>query len=125
MNIELVKERLTSLGYELVEGDDVNITFLARKVEQYIKHFCNISEVPNCLEAVAVDMVTGEFLEVKKATGKLTSIQIEPIVKRITEGDTTVEYTASGNADDAFNAYVDKLINGHESDLIAHRKLRW
>lgn len=125
MNTELVKERLTSLGYELVDGDDFNITFLAGKIEQYIKHFCNISEVPDCLESVAVDMVTGEFLEVKKATGQLTSIQLEPIVKKIQDGDTTVEYSASGSADDVFNAFVDKLINGHMADLVHHRKLKW
>lgn len=123
--IDTIKQRLASLGYECVDSDDFALQFVINKVEQNIKHFCNISEVPVCLEAVQVDMVCGEFLLSKKTMGQLTSVQIEPIVKRLTEGDTTVEYTATTDREATFNAYLDKMIHGHQSDLLAHRKLRW
>lgn len=123
--IETIKERLVSLGYECAESDDFALKFTIEKAEQYIKHFCNISEVPACLEHVLVDMVCGDFLIQKKTMGQLTSIQIEPIVKRLTEGDTTVEYAATTDREATFNAYLDKMVHGHTDDLIAHRKLRW
>lgn len=123
--IETVKERLASLGYTCTDEDAFALQFCIDKVNQHIQHFCNISEVPACLETVQVDMVCGEFLLAKKTMGQLTSVQIEPIVKRLTAGDTTVEYTGTADREATFNAYLDKMIHGHQSDLIAHRKLRW
>lgn len=123
--IEKVKARLKALGYECGEADDVSLTFGIQKTEQHIKHVCNINDVPACLEHALIDMVCGDFLITKKTLGQLTSFQIEPIVKRLTEGDTTVEYSSTTDREATFNAYMDKLVNGHTADLIAHRKLRW
>lgn len=123
--IEKVKQRLTSLGYECVESDDFALEFVIKKAEQHIKHFCNISTVPDCLEWVMIDMVCGDFLLTKNSTGQLTSVQIAAVVKKLTEGDTTVEYNATTDREATFNAFLDKMVNGHTSDLIAHRKLRW
>lgn len=123
--IEHVKARLTSLGYEVVESDDFGLQFAVQKAEQYIKHFCNIIEVPDCLTHVLVDMAAGDFLLTKKSIGQLSSMQIEPIVKKIQEGDATVEYAATVDREATFNAFLDKMVHGHDSELIAHRKLRW
>lgn len=123
--IEKVKARLASLGYEVVEADDFGIQFAVQKAEQYIKHFCNIIEIPDCLSHVWVDMAAGDFLQTKKSIGQLSSIQIEPIVKKIQEGDATVEYAATVDREATFNAYLDKMVHGHEVELISHRKLRW
>ena len=123
--IELVKQRLTSLGYTCTEADAFALQFCIDKVAQHIKHVCNIAEIPVCLEAAQVDMVCGEFLMQKKTMGQLTSIQIDGVVKRLTEGDTTVEYNATTDREATFNAYLEKMIHGHQSDLLAHRKLRW
>lgn len=123
--IEQVKERLVSFGYEVVDGDDFGIQFAVQKAEQYIKHFCNINTIPDCLNHVLIDIAAGDFLQTKKSLGQLSSMQIEPIVKKIQEGDTTVEYAATVDREATFNAYLDKMVLGHDSELIAHRKLRW
>lgn len=123
--LETIKLRLQSLGYEVVESDDFALNFLFQKVEQHIKHFCNIDTIPDCLESVMVDMVCGEFLQEKKSLGQLTSIQIEPIIKKIQDSVTTVEFSSTVDAEAQFNAYIDKMINGHNLDLIRHRKLVW
>lgn len=123
--IETIKGRLASLGYTCTDADTFALSFCIDKVAQHIKHFCNISDIPACLDGVQVDMVCGEFLMQKKTMGQLTSIQIEGVVKRLTEGDTTVEYAATTDREATFNAYVDKMAHGHTDDLIAHRKLRW
>lgn len=126
MDLEKIKLRLKSLGYEVVEGDDFALNFIMSKVEQHIKHFCNITEVPECLEYVFIDMCCGEFLQSKKSMSQLNDIQFEQIVKQIQDGDTSVTYATSDISPEAvFNAYVDKLINGYNEDLIRHRKLVW
>lgn len=125
MDIETIKTRLESLGYTPVAGDDVGIQYAIINAEQYIMHFCNFLEIPSCLEHVWVDMACGYFLQTKQAIGKLTGIEIEPIVKRIQDGDTTVEYTSTTDREAAFNAFVENLINGHMACLLSHRKLRW
>ncbi|MBO5843528.1 MAG: hypothetical protein J6Q96_01510, partial [Bacteroidales bacterium] len=81
--------------------------------------------VPECLEYVFIDMVAGEFLQSKKSTGQLSALQIEPIVKKIQDGDTTVEFSATADIDTMFNQLTDKLIHGYEQDLLRHRKLVW
>lgn len=123
--VEQVKERLASLGYEVIDGDYFGLQFAVQKAEQYIKHFCNIIEVPDCLSHVWIDMAAGDFLLTKKSIGQLSSIQIEPIVKKIQDGDTTVEYAATTDREATFNAHVEKMAHGHEAELIVHRKLRW
>lgn len=125
MDLEKIKLRLKSLGYEVVEGDDFALTFIMGKVDQHIKHFCNIKELPECLEYVFIDMCCGEFLQDKQGTGQLTETQIEPIIKKIQDGDTTVEYSSTVDSLVLFNQLVDKLINGYKNDLIRHRKLVW
>lgn len=127
MDVETVKEQLSAMGYECVEGDDFAIKYTISDVEQYIKHFCNISEVPACLEHAWINMVCGKFLRTKKSMGQLTAIQFEPLLRSIRDGDTTVEYNNSYMSDPEtfFNNLMDSLINGHNVELLAHRKLRW
>ena len=125
MNLETVKMRLKSLGYEVGQEDLIALDFAMKQVEQKIKHFCNISVIPGCLEPVFVDMCAGTFLQAKKSLGQLTSVQIEPIVKKIQDGDTTVEMSATLDAEVVFNQFIDNLINGHNESLLAHRKLVW
>ena len=120
--LEEVKTRLESLG---VDGDDVVISFAIQKAETHVKHFCNIDEIPECLDNVVIDMACGEVLMLKKAMGQLKEIQIDQIVKKIQDGDTTVEYATTTDPESLFNSYVSRLIDGHNDDLIAHRKLRW
>lgn len=127
MEVETIKERLSSMGYECEDVDTFALKYTISDVEQYIKHFCNISEVPDCLEFAWIDMVCGKFLKTKKSMGQLTAIQFEPLLRSIRDGDTTVEYNNSYMSDPEtfFNNLVDSLINGHNLELFAHRKLRW
>lgn len=122
---EQVVARLESLGYEVTEDDTLALNFAIQKADNYVKHFCNISEIPECLEHVVVDISSGEFLMAKNSCGNLTSIQIEQTVKQIQDGDSLVEYASSVDKNTVFNDYLDRMINGYNNELIAHRKLRW
>ena len=131
MNIksEDVVERLTALGYNLEEGDTLTLQGKILKAEQHIKNFCNISEVPEELYYVAVDMVAGEFLKEKLATGTKTCEGVDfenDNIKQITEGDVSITYNSdnSNSATARYNALIDSLCN-RDSELLAFRRLRW
>lgn len=125
MDLEKIKLRLKSLGYECTESDKFALDFVAKKVEQNIKHFCNIDYIPECMDTLFIDACCGEFLQSKKSLGQLTTMQVEGIVNKIKDGDTEVSFSSSTDADAVFNAYLDKMINGYTSTLVRHRKLVW
>ena len=120
-----IKSRLQSLGYEATDNDIFALQFVLDKVENHIKHFCNINVIPEPLEELVIDKACGEFLSQKKGSGQLTGAQIEGVVKRITDGDTTVEFSNSTDAETIFGNYVNNLTCGNDECLIKYRKLCW
>lgn len=122
-----IKQRLAALGYTYAEADAFTLGLIYDKITARICHACNIQEVPaGCFDAEIIDAVCGEFLTGKKATGTLSGIALEAIVKAITEGDTKVEFaTGSTGAADIFDAYMGKLAAIDTAAIIAHRRLVW
>lgn len=124
-----VVERLNTLGYNLNEGDIVTLQFAINGVEQYIKNFCNISEIPNELYYVAVDMAAGTLLKTKQSIGINVCDNIDYSaagVSSIKEGDLTINFSTgdSNSTTNLFSALLKKLCN-RDAELIAFRKLRW
>ena len=125
ITIDEIKQRLSSFGYAVNSNDTFALTFLMRKVERHIEHLCNVNEVPDGLDQVCVDIVCGEFLTEKKATGQLTDEQMIEVVKRIQDGDTTVEMAGTSDANAIYDAFVNRLTNSYEDDIIRYRRLVW
>lgn len=127
MDINEVKERLTQLGYEIQEGDEVALLFCISRVEEYIKNICNVMEIPEGLHYKSIDMVCGEFLDTKLSIGQLEgySVADNRLIKTVTEGDTTVTYQ-DGGADSymAMSEYISGL-KVADSELYTYRKMRW
>ncbi len=124
-----VVERLNTLGYNLNEGDAVTLQFAINGTEQYIKNFCNISEIPNELYYVAVDMAAGTLLKTKQSIGINVCENIDYSaagVSSIKEGDLTINFSTgdSNSTTNLFSALLKKLCN-RDAELIAFRKLRW
>lgn len=122
-----ITQRLAAIGYTYVEATDAfALGLIYDKIVARIQHACNISAVPDCMEAEIIDAVCGEFLAGKKSTGQLTGIEIEAIVKAITEGDVKVEFaTGSTGASDIFDSYMAKLATIDPEAILAHRRLVW
>lgn len=123
--IETIKSRLHSLGYEADNNDIFALKFLLKETESHIKNFCNIKVLPVELEQMVVNKVSGNFLAQKKASGQLTSGQMEAVVKKIQDGDTTVEMARSVDSETIFSNYINDLTHGHDDCLIKYRKLCW
>lgn len=124
MDIETVKERLKMLGYEHDESEDWVLEYLIERMAQTIKHKCNIGEIPQCLDYVWCDMVCGEFLHTKSITGKLSSMQVAQIAKKIKEGDTEVTFANDTDPQKQLTSFFKKMSLGN-GQLIKHRKLVW
>ena len=132
MEIETIIERLKSLGYEYDEEKDkwAITEFLIPKVKNRILNLTNQSEIPDKLLNVAIDMVCGEFLLVKKNSGQfaIDSSKIQKELSSITEGKFTLSYAVNNDteSDDAkLNTLINYLMKHGEEELLCYRKLKW
>ena len=122
-----VTKRLESFGYQLQPNDEFSLGFLIGKVENHVKNFCNISQIPEELNHAIIDMVCSEFLLEKKATGNLTlrDIDFGNAIKTISEGDTSVSFMDGGTVEQKLDNFIIYLADRHKVDLYKFRKLVW
>ena len=128
VKVEDVYARLDSLGYSVVPEDARTIEYLIDRIVNKIALNTNYVTFPEQLLQMAIDMICGEFLYGKYAIGQLNGYDFKGAVKRISEGDTTVEYaygSGSKTPEERFVAYIDKLRKPDKDMLAAVRSLRW
>lgn len=126
--LEQVKTRLQALGYSASSNDEILLTFSIDKVSNYIKNDCNVTEIPDGLKQVAIDMVISDFLQAKKtfAPEDLEKLDLSGAVKQIQAGDTTVVF-GDGAADGSalLDAIISYYWNYGREQFSCFRKLRW
>lgn len=123
--IDLVIKRLESLSYECVKGDDFLIAFSIQKIENTIKNECNVTEIPDGLKYIAVDMICGEILLNKKQTNSLgDNFSIDSALKSVKLGDTTVQLDDESD-ESKLNVLINHLINYGTDEFLCYRKLKW
>ena len=120
---------ISALGYTLTTGDDTLLAFSAEYVEQDIKNSCNVAEVPEGLEKVAVGLIVAKFLTMKRSTltaETIDSFDFSPILKELSEGDTKQVWdTNSGSsASQRLDLLIAQLESGR-SQFITYRRLKW
>ncbi len=131
MIIDDVKKRLESFGYTVVDADDWLLNFLIDKVENTIKNDCNVSEIPDGLYQIAVDMVCGEFLQGKKAMGQLNIDGIDvdaAAIKQIQEGDTSVTFAigeGSQTPEQRIDRFISFLMTYGIGQFASYRCMKW
>ena len=130
--IEKVIARLASFGYGTITANDqAMIEFDVEKVTWTVKNDCNVSEIPEGLIDIAVDMVCGYFLQAKKTTSPAdlsTLIDMDSaVIKEITAGDTKTVWENSGtqSSEQRFDSFCDYLINYGRDEFSCYRRLRW
>ena len=128
VTLDQVVSRLTQLGYVASMEDDAQIEFEMTKILNYVKNYCNISEIPEILDLRIIDRICADFLYYKKNSGSLEGFNYEAVIKQIKEGDTTVSY-AVGQGEDTpenrFDAFVKQLERGFDKWITPYRRLRW
>lgn len=130
--LEDVKKRLDSLGIpissESSSSDGLILSFSIEKITNHIKNQTNLSKIPQGLNEIAIDMVVGEFLYLKKGTGqlKLDSIDFTVMAKRVQDGDTDTEFVVDTKSTP--EAKFDELVSylqHNEVDFVKYRVLTW
>lgn len=123
-----IVKRLAMLGYTATPEDDDIIQFELTKVLNYVKNYCNRTDIPEILDNRITDRVCGEFLYYKKNSGSLEGFNYDNVIKSIKEGDTTITY-AVGQGEDTpenrFDSFVKSLERGFDKWITPHRRLRW
>lgn len=123
---ESITERLKSFGYEVTEDDDWMLTFCMEKVTKTIMIQCNVSTIPENLNPTAIDMVCGEFLQIKKQTGQLQmgDLDLSGVVTSIKQGDTSVSFDSGTSDEEKVDTLIAYLMNGKD-DLLCYRRMYW
>lgn len=130
--LENVKQRINSLGItvssEPSTPDDMMLKFSIEKITNHIKNQTNLSYIPLGLNEIAIDMVVGEFLYLKKGMGQLNleTIDFSPFAKQVQDGDTNVTFAIETNntPEAKFDALVNYLQH-NETDFVKYRVLSW
>ena len=126
MELEKIIERLKQFGYSYVEDEDeLFLAFEITKVTWYINSRTNLSDIPEGLIPIGIDMVCGNFFKMKKDFGQLTEIEFELITKSIQMGDTNITFADDVTPEQKFDTAINYLLNGHEEDFLRYRKLVW
>lgn len=128
VTIDQVKRRLRHLGYEPTMEDNDHLEFELNKIQNYVKNYCNITEIPEIVDPRIIDRVCSDFLYFKKNSGSLAGFNYEAVIKSIKEGDTTLTY-AVGQGEDTpenrFDSFVKQLERGFDKWITPHRRVRW
>ena len=125
--VETVVNRLVSLGYTPTDEDTWQIAFSIQKTVNHVLNETNQSKVPEGLTEIAVDMICGEFLNAKFLSGQLdlSSLDLDGMIQSVSQGDTSVSFSAEGSDEAKLKGLLSWLIHGKEGDLICYRKMRW
>ena len=130
--LEDVKTRLKSLGIAIandpVSTDNMMLSFCIDKVTNHINNQTNLSEIPQGLHEIAVDMTVVEFLFTKKSMGLLdvSSLDFDVVAKQVQDGDTNTVFAVSESTtpEAQFNAFINYLQH-NEIDFVKYRVLTW
>ena len=123
-----VVKRLQQLGYLPNCNDYEQIEFELNKTLNYVKNYCNITNIPDILDPRIIDRVCSDFLYYKKNSGSLDGFNYDTVIKELKEGDTTVKY-AVGQGEDTpenrFDSLVKSLERGFDKWITPYRRIRW
>lgn len=128
VTVDMVVKRLGQLGHVVSDAELETVEFELEKILNYVKNFCNITEIPEILDPRIIDRVCCEFLFYQKNSGQLEGFDYDAVIKELKEGDTTVKYATGADGDtpeSRFDKFLNKMERGFDKWITPHRRLRW
>lgn len=124
---EIVVERLVSLGYTPTDDDTWTIAFSIQKTTSHVLIQIGHKTIPEGLTEIVVDMVCGDILNAKFLSGQLdlTTLDLDGMIQSVSQGDTSVSFSAEGSDEAKLKGLLSWLMHGKEGDLICYRKMQW
>ena len=81
--------------------------------------------LPEELEGSAVDMAAGEYLLVRKNTGRLEGFDQDYAIRQMSQGDTSITYAVEGGVLSPFEGLIERLRRPPEALVQKWRRMRW
>ena len=118
---------LNAFGVTVADADPL-LDFIISAVTERIKNETNQPAIPEGLNRLAMEMVAGQYLSLKKGAGQLEGFDLEAAVKQIQEGDTnTVFATGEGSLtpEQRLELLIARLTRDRSREFIRYRRLVW
>ncbi len=125
--VSCVLSRLYDFGYSVKENDVFLVAFSIRAVDSELKNKCNISQIPEGLQNIAVDRVCGRILMELKATKRLDSIyDLDSVIESVKIGDTDISFgDSSKSPEQRLDILISSLKSRGEGELACYRRIKW
>ena len=121
--IDNVKQLITATtGYTVEAGDDGVLLYIINNEQLAVCNICNTDTVPDALMYIVEETAAGRYMDMK--SDAIIGADGFDVVSRISEGDTTVEFTGK-SAGDRFNELVTLFTRDRMGELLRFRKLTW
>lgn len=121
--LDNVKQLITATtGYTVEAGDDAILTYIIDNEQLAVCNTCNTDTVPDALMYIVEERAAGRYMAMKSEA--IIGADGFDVVSRISEGDTTVEFTGK-SAGDRFNELVTLFTRDRMGELLRFRKLTW
>ena len=118
---------LNAFGVTVADADPL-LDFIISAVTERIKNETNQPAITEGLNRLAMEMVAGQYLSLKKGAGQLEGFDLEAAVKQIQEGDTNTVFAVgdgSTTPEQRLDALINYLVNGRTHEFIRYRRIVW
>lgn len=120
---------LKTMGVKGAKTDPL-LGFVVGAVTERIKNETNQPQIPEGLHYVALGMVLGEYLSLKKGMGLLDieNLDLEAAVKQIQEGDTNTVFAigdGSQTPEQRLDTLIARLTRDRTREFIRFRRIQW
>lgn len=125
LDFQTVKARLEGLGIAIEDLEESLIELLISNAESYAKIEINQLEIPEELVSILVDMVSGEYIKLKRSMNALPGFDISGAVRSVSEGEVSVTFASGATDVERLDFLISSLIGAGVNQWSAFRKMRW
>lgn len=124
--LDNVVNLLKAVNYTVSETDHWLLAFTVKAAEAEIRNACNTQAVPEGLYPYAVRLTVAEFLMAKKGMGQsLQGLNLEPFIKQIQEGDTSITFEKGMQPEERFDKLLQWWLKSARQQYVTFRRLVW
>lgn len=125
MKIENFKIRLEEFGIVPLEEEEPLLFTMLQSAKRYLLARIGQEELPEGAEDVVLTMAAGEYLLWRNSKGDLEGFDTEPVIRQISQGDTSITYGVGNDHLPPVEELAKRLLNPPEAVINQWRRFRW
>lgn len=119
-----IEDKLQIYGIDIEDNDRTHIELIIEGVEEYVKNYCNIYDIPYELYNTIVDMCCGTYLKARLSLGTLDFVDSKGAISSITEGDVSLGFREGTGSSEILKTTIDTMLD-KKGVLECFRKMKW